>query len=171
MLDNARMYNTELQQMFAKVWYDEKYMYYFNNWHRLFNASEDDWEQMCFVSKDRDGNVLGSISYSIDRVGSYAHNLGAINFSDNNYIFAKDLMQVIDDIFCKFNFQRLEFYVVCGNTVESTYDRLVHKFGGRIVGVRKRSTKLIDNNYYDEKLYEILREDYLQHRRTNKFKN
>ena len=60
--------------------------------------------------------------------------------------------------------QRIEFNVVCGNPIEKSYDRMVKRFGGRIVGTRKRVAKLLDNQIYDDKIYEILREDYLESR-------
>ena len=165
MLDNARKYKEELQSQFIDTWYDEKYkFYYVGGWHREYTPPEDDWERMCFVSLDKDKNILGCIEYSLDRNIGAAYDFSAINFSDDKLTFGKDLHQVIDDIFCKLNIQRMEFNVVCGNPIEKSYDKMVAKFGGRIIGTRKRSTKLLDNKIYDDKIYEILREDYL----TNK---
>lgn len=163
MLDNARKYKEEINKKLIDTWYDDKYKYYHvGNWHREYNPPEDDWERMCFVSLDKDKNIIGLILYSLDRNISSAYDFGAINFSDNKVVFGKDLCQVIDDIFCKFNMQRIEFNVVCGNPIEKSYDRMVAKYGGRIVGTRKRVAKLLDNQIYDDKIYEILREDYLE---------
>lgn len=163
MLDNARKYKEELQSKFIDTWYDEKYkFYYIGGWHREYILPEDDWERMCFVSLDNDNNVLGCIMYSLDRNTSSAYDFGAINFSNNKLIFGGDLCQAIDDIFCKFNMQRIEWNVVCGNPIEKSYDKMATKYGGRIVGTRKRVAKLSDNQIYDDKIYEILREDYLK---------
>lgn len=163
MLDNARKYKEEINKKLIDTWYDDKYKYYHvGNWHREYNPPEDDWERMCFVSLDKDKNIIGLILYSLDRNISSAYDFGAINFSDNKVVFGKDLCQVIDDIFCKFNMQRIEFNVVCGNPIEKSYDRMVAKYGGRIVGIRKRVAKLLDNQIYDDKIYEILIEDYLE---------
>lgn len=74
-----------------------------------------------------------------------AYDFGAINFSNDKLTFGRDLVQVIDDIFCSFGLERMEFKVVCGNPIERSYDRMVERFGGRIVGVRKRVAKLMDN--------------------------
>lgn len=163
LLDNARKYAEELKSKFIDIWYDEKYKYYhMGGWHREYTPSTDDWEDMSFVSLDKENNILGHISYRLDRNISSAYDFGAINFSDDKLTFGIDLCQVIDDIFCKFNMQRMEFNVVCGNPIEKSYDRMVTKFGGRIVGTRKRAAKLLDNQIYDDKIYEILREDYLR---------
>ena len=166
MLDNARKYTAEVKAKFMDVWYDEKYKYYFCDWHNAHEMDDNDWTHMYFVSMDKDGNVLGYISYSIERVSGYAHRFGVINFSDDKITFGMDLRQVIDDIFCKFNLQRMEFDVVCGNPVEKSYDKMVAKHGGRVIGVKRRATTLMDNKLYDSKSYEILREDYLKSKRS-----
>lgn len=165
MLDNARKYSEELKYKFIDTWYDEKYKYYYvGGWHREYVSPEDDWEKMCFVSLDINGDILGCISYSLDRNTGSAYDFGAMNFTDNKLTFGMDLYQAIDDIFCKFNMERLEFNVVCGNPIEKSYDKMIAKFGGRIVGIRKRAAKLLDNQLYDDKIYEILREDYLKNK-------
>ena len=166
MLDNARKYVEELRNKLIDAWYDERYKYYFvGNWHKEYSPPQDDWEEMCFVSLDKDGNILGLISYRLDRNISSAYDFGAINLSDNKSVFGMDLYRVIDNIFCKFNMQRIEFNVVCGNPIEKSYDKMVTKCGGRIIGTRRRAAKLLDNQVYDDKLYEILKEDYLKSKR------
>ena len=127
-----------------------------------------DWNEMCYVSIDKDNNILGYISYSVDRDTGSVHSFGAINFSDNKIVFGLDLCEVIDDIFCKFNLARMEFCVICGNPIEKTYDKMVNKYGGRIIGTRRRVTKLYDGKIYDEKIYEMFREDYLKNKRVRK---
>ena len=39
---------------------------------------------------------------------------------------------------------------------------MIDKYGGRIIGIYKQETKLIDGEYYDKKVYEIMRDDYLK---------
>lgn len=70
------------------------------------------------------------------------------------------MKKAFKDIFEKFRLHKLSFSVVVGNPIESQYDRLIEKYGGRIVGIQKAQTKLIDNKYYDVKLYEILADQY-----------
>lgn len=166
MLDIAYKYEDEIKKLFIDTWYDEKYMYYYSSaYRRPYQnppAQQGDWDNRDFVSLDSKGNVLGLISYSVDREANMAWAFGAINFSDNKATFGKDLAQVIDDIFCKFNMQKIEFCVVRGNPIERSYDRIVAKFGGSIVGIRHRHCKLIDNKLYDDKIYEIFAEDYIK---------
>lgn len=165
MLNNARKYREELKNKFIDIWYDDKYKYYFStNWRRELELPNDDWENMCYVSLDKDNNVIGYISYTMNRNTNSAYDFGAINFTDDKLTFGRDLYRTIDDIFCKFNMQRIEFNVICGNPVEKSYDKMISKYGGRIVGIRKNTTKLIDNQFYNDKIYEILKEDYLKNK-------
>ena len=39
---------------------------------------------------------------------------------------------------------------------------MIKKYGGRIVGIKKKDVQLIDGKYYDLKLYEIFADDYFK---------
>ena len=165
MLDIAYKYEKEIQEKMIDTWYDEKYMFYYSSaYHTVWqnpDPGEGDWDNRHFVSLDSDGEVIGVINYHIDRECDMATWFGAINFTNNKMVFGKDLAQVIDDIFCKFNMRKLEFSVIVGNPIESNYDRMIQQYGGQITGVKHKHVKLLDGNYYDYKGYEIFREDYL----------
>ena len=163
MLDLAYKYENEIKEKFMNTWYDEKYKFYHaSSYHSSYECPQDDWHSRHFVSLDDNRNVIGLISYEIDRVYEIANNFGAINFTNNKLLFGRDLIQVIDDIFCRFNIRKIEFSCVVGNPIERSYDRIVKKFGGNIIGIRHKRCKLHDNNFYDDKLYELFREDYLK---------
>lgn len=169
MLDSAFKYKEEIKAKMIDTWYDDKYKFYHSSsYHEVFSLPESkdgDWNCRQFVSLDSNGNVLGYMDYGIDREYELAYNFGAINFFDNiaaKATFGKDLIQVIDDIFCKFNMRKMEFWVICGNPVERSYDRLIKKYGGKIVGIRTKHCKLMDNRFYDDKCYELFREDYIK---------
>lgn len=166
MLDLAFKYEKEIREKMMNTWYDEKYMFYYaTQYHSIWEnpKSEDgDWFNRKFVSLNSNGEILGLIDYHVDHECDMAIWFGAINFSDNKIVFGMDLVQVIDDIFCKFNMRKMEFNVIVGNPIEKNYDKLIKKYGGRIVGIRKQHSKLLDNKYYDDKLYELFREDYIK---------
>ena len=61
----------------------------------------------------------------------------------------------------KYNFRKIEFTVIVGNPIEKMFDKYIGKYGGRIVGIGKESVKLPDNLFYDSKLYEIFKVDFL----------
>ncbi|HEY5588246.1 MAG TPA: hypothetical protein VIK86_04730 [Candidatus Paceibacterota bacterium] len=169
MLDIACKYEEKLQLLFANITFDEKYKFYdMGSYREKYKAIESTWAAHEFVSIDKDNNVLGYIKYGICRDSMDVHYLQIINFSDNKIIFGRDVFKCISEIFIKFNFRKIVFGVVVGNPIESTYDKLLKKYGGRIVGIFLKDCKLIDGKYYGSKKYEIFREDYLKHRNGDK---
>lgn len=163
MLDLAAKHESELQFLFSEIVFDEQYKYFSTDSYRdRYKASESTWNRHEFVSIDSKG-VVGYFSYSIDRDTYSAGSLQVINFrKDSNLVFAKDLRTFLKDIFEKFKFNKLKYSVVIGNPIEKSYDRFTEKYGGRIIGVSKKEAKLFDGELYDMKLYEILREEYLE---------
>ncbi len=164
MLDLAHKYEDEIRVKMFDTWYDTKYKFYHSSvYHDIYSldGNNGDWDSRQFVSLNSFGNILGLIGYGIDRTTEIANGFGAINFSDDKFTFGLDLGKVIDDIFCKFNMRKLEFSVVVGNPIEKSYDKMVVKYGGQVAGILKAHYKLVDNNYYDEKMYEIFRDDYI----------
>ena len=163
MLKPAIQYKDIIPQMYQNIcWFNDKYKYYnYNPYWNTFTIEDktQDWHE--FVSVNSQGEVIGYIHYYVNRFTLNCGNFGAINFT-NDPTFGKDLLQVIKDIFERFNFHKLNFSVVVGNPVEATYDHLCAKYGGRILCIEKDETKLEDNKYYDVKRYEIIREDYLK---------
>lgn len=164
MLDLAIKHVDQLQDKMLSTWFDDKYKYFHcSNWYSNEKIVKNDtWNQHQFVSVNTAGEVIGFISYEIKRAENYACALAAINFSDQKMTFGKDLGQCIQEIFEKFKFEKLKFSVVVGNPIERTYDTLIEKYGGRVVGTFQKDVKLIDGEYYDFKLYELTRENYLK---------
>lgn len=162
MLVPAIKHKDELQSIYHDLWFDERYMYW-NGGPTYYSLEIDDntdkYHQ--FASVDKDGNLLGYLSYSINRLHNDVDSVSIINFSDKpNIAFSRDIGQGFIDIFERYKFRKVSFYVVVGNPIEKSYDKLMKKYNGRIVGIQKKHVKLIDGEFYDSKLYEILREDY-----------
>lgn len=174
MLDLAYKYEEEIKNLMLDTWYDEKYMFYYSSIYRTPyenpRPQDGDWNSRAFVSLDSQHRIIGLISYEINRESDLACGFGAINFTDNKATFGMDLAQVIDDIFCKFNMRKMEFFVIVGNPIEKSYDKMVTRYGGAITGIRHKHVKLMDGNYYDDKGYEIFREDYIAAKESHKHK-
>lgn len=172
MLDLAYKYEEEIKEKMFDTWYDEKYMFYHaSQFHTPWQnpkPEDGDWYDRYFVSLDSELEVIGLISYHINCACDMATWFGAINFTDHKATFGRDLAQVIDDIFCKFNMRKMEFSVVVGNPIEETYDKMVAQYGGQITGVKHKHVRLLDGNYYDYKEYEIFREDYIKAKESRK---
>lgn len=171
MLDVAIKHKEDLSQKFQDIWFSEKYKYWNNgNYYEDKKIDETTWSNHQFVSLNPEGEVIGYIGYSIDRGNDCVYGLSIINFSEDIATFGLDAGKAITDIFEKYHFRKLCFAVVVGNPIEETYDRLTAKHGGRIVGIQKQHTRLIDNLLYDEKIYEILADEYRSNRNSIKTK-
>lgn len=162
MLKVAYLYRDEVNIKMADIAFNPKYMFYNMGTCRYFDykIADNSWEVMQFVSVNKDNCVDGYLCAYIDRDNNKISSLGIVNFQDTNLAFAYDLRDFLISLFDKFNYRKIEFSVIIGNPIERSYDKIILKYGGRIVGVKKESAKLIDNKYYDEKMYEIFKNDY-----------
>lgn len=160
MLKPAILFRDELTRLYQSIWFNEKYKYYnySSTWGTvLVEDKTNDWHE--FVSINDKGEVIGYIHYYVVRSTLNCRSFGIVNFSDDP-AFGLDVLQVIKDIFERFNFHKLDFSVVIGNPAEKSYDHLCKKYGGHILCIEKDETKLDDNQYYDVKRYYIMRDDY-----------
>lgn len=163
MLDLAINHEEELQKKFRSTWFSEKYKFWTcTNYHEDYQIAENTWDNHQFVSLDSSGEVIGYIGYEIDRAYDVVNGLNIINFTDDKITFGIDVGNALRDIFEKFHFRKLTFTVIIGNPIEKTYDRLIEKYHGRIVGIQKEQVRLIDGEFYDRKLYEVFRDEYFQ---------
>lgn len=163
-LKPALLYKEKLNKTYGEIIFKDKYKYYNYDsyWNYTLQLSENSWNEIEMVSIDRNDNVIGFLRAGILRDSNKISSLGIVNFYNKNVIFAKDLYQFLNDLLVKFNFRKIEFLVVIGNPAEKMYDKYIKKYNGNIVGIKKESAKLQDGKYYDVKLYEIFREDYLR---------
>lgn len=162
MLEPAIKYKNQLESLQYNIWFNDKYKYWsYHSYCHSIPIAENTWDTHQFVSV-YNGVVIGYISYEISREKNSAYDLNIINFSDNKVVFGKDLGQALKDIFERYKFRKLNFSVLIGNPIEKSYDKMINQYGGRIVGTCKEEVKLIDGEYYDKKLYEILAREYFK---------
>ena len=165
MLKPAILYESQVTTKLRETWFDERYKYYYCSPYYTDEVMDNSTQvQHRFVSVSKLEELQGYISYNIDRETDTVLSLGIISFNVNPFCFAADVHRAIKDIFDRFNFRKLIFSVVVGNPTEKQYDRLIQRYGGRIVGVHKQDVKLIDGHYYDLKVYEVLQKDYMDKR-------
>lgn len=162
MLEPAIKYKEQLEQLQYQVWFNEKYKYWnCDVYYDSMKIDEDTWNRHQFVSVVNK-KVIGYISYNVSRSDNSVHSLSVLNFSDNKISFGMDFGQALKDIFEKYKFRKITFCVIVGNPIEKSYDKMIKKYGGRIVGTYKKDVKLIDGKYYDKKMYEIFAEEYFE---------
>lgn len=169
MIKPAQNYADKITALEYDLFYGMKYQYFHGGRTRapsaIYGTSN---ENISFVSLDSNDNILGLIKNSVDYTANQAYDLAIISFK-NSYEFARDVLKVIYDIFYKFKFCRLEFCAYADNPTFKNYKRFIQKFGGREAGYFRKYTKLLDNEYHDRVIFEILDTD-LNDKLKNMFK-
>lgn len=157
----------KLSLLMRKAMMDEKYKYYFYSSYFRYDTDipRDSWNHLQMVSVKND-EIIGLLGAYIDRETRNVTDLYAINFHDINYTFSKDFRSFLTDLFDKFYFNKISFKVIKGNEAEKMYDKYIEKYNGRVVGYRKNEVMLLDGKYYDDKIYEITRNEYLKFKNT-----
>lgn len=162
MLDYAIRHQEQLNDKWLTATLDDKYKYYHHSSYFNFvtNLEKETWNEIQMVSVDKEGNVIGYLGASINRDSRNVTGLYAINFYDVNYTFSKDFHTFLTSLFEKHKFNKITFVSIADNPASEMYDKYVKKYGGRIVGIRTNHVRLLDGKLYDDKIYEIMREDY-----------
>ena len=161
MLKNALSYKDEISKKYKEIMYDLDYQYYMGNSGREYWFPEDNYEHHSFASVDNNDNVIGAISYRIDRAAKRAYNFGAVSFDRGNLIFTKDLLRAIDNIFCKYGISSIEFFAFEDNPITPTYTKLIEKYGGRIVGILYNQMMLQDGKLHNSVIFELTMWNYI----------
>lgn len=166
MLKNAKIYEEEIKVAMREYWYDLRHQYVCG-WCGCqdFNVGEGNYEAHTFASIDPEtGKLLGAIGYNVDWASKSASGFFAESLVDGgSVIFAQDILQVVDDIFRKYHFNRIDWNCWSDNPTIRSYRKLCKRFGGREVGTLKKKGRLIDGLLHDSTIFELLSEDYLSH--------
>lgn len=167
MLKLAYIYKDKLNKKYVNIAFDERYKFYITQyWNYNIDISDNSWDVIQMVSIDKNDNVIGYLSADIDRTSNKISCIGAINFDKNiNLVFSRDFYKFLKDLFEKYNFRKIEWRVIMGNPAEKMYDKIIEKYGGSVIGIRKESVVTPDGVLRDEKEYEIFKEAYLKNRK------
>jgi RimJ/RimL family protein N-acetyltransferase len=166
MLKPACLYADELLLLdIEKCYGNPFYQYYYGDGDVYSPLSvqldEDHNNVVHFVSVDDEDNILGYIGYTIDHSSKSAKWWGIKSYQPS-IIFARDCLQAVDDVFMKFNLNRIEWFAYTDNHAIRGYKKFIKKYGGRIVGILKQDRRLMDGKLHDTMIFELLREDYLK---------
>ena len=83
-----------------------------------------------------------------------------LNGSDEpNPEFGLDVLRVFDDIFYKFNLNRIEFSAFADNPAIKSYRTFIKKYGGKEVCTLRETNRLMDGRMHDSVIFEILYQD------------
>lgn len=162
MLKNLKDYASKIDKFIQDCDNEEYLKYWLNRTYSCsFEIPNSTYSEMGRAILDNDDKLLGYIKASMDREYRIVDNLAFINITKKpNLTFAKDSYKFITELFTKYNFLKIKFFVIVGNPAEHLYDKLIKKLNGRIVGTFKNDVMLYDYQYYDIKQYEILKSDF-----------
>lgn len=158
-LKSAYPYQNEITIKMSECWYNEKYKYFFNEYGDSPSIDEHNFNKIQMISTDSSDNIIGFFNASVNRTSKVVSSISIINFTDNKLIFSRDLSDFFKYLFEIEKFHKIEFSVTVGNPIESSYDALMEKYNGCIVGTHKDHW-FIHGEYHDLKMYEIMRKDY-----------
>jgi len=165
MLKNVKLYEEEAERKSKETWYDLKYQWWCG-WcgTREFDFASDNYNSHCFASVDPKTNeVIGLMGYEVDWAAKSTSGFYAASFDESGRaIFAKDLLEMIDDIFMKYDFKRMEWRCWADNPAIRGYRKFCKRVGGREVGTLYRAGILLDGQIHDNVIFELLQEDYLK---------
>lgn len=159
MIAPAQMYETELKQLYYNTFYDSKYMYYRGCWGTSeLQIPNNSYDSHAFAIIENN-EVIGYVTYAINFASKVVNGFGIISFKPS-VCFGKDLLKIIDDIFNKYNMNKIEFRAYLDNPVIRHYYKFAEKFGGRLVGILKDTVILEDGELHDEVMFEMFKRDY-----------
>lgn len=165
MLKIAQEYEDVLKEKIIHTWYDKKYLYYAGGPGDFSpELPPDNYSSHNFVSLNKRKEVIGYIGYSVSWELMSVNGLSVIGFSNNiadGNIFVKDILKAINDIFCKYNMNRLEFWCCSDNPAIRGYRNFIKKCGGKEIGTFRDSTKLQDGRLHNQTYFEILHSDWI----------
>jgi hypothetical protein len=169
MLKLAIGYKDELEKKFYEMVHDDRFMFAFaDSYKSMPEIKKDTWNKCQYVSMVGD-TIIGYISYSVDRDALRVSGVQMMNFysfnegdgsDDKRSVFGKDVLKVFKEMLTR-DYRKITFTAFEGNPIIPTYDKLVNKYGGRVVGIYKDHEKLWDGKYYDMKIYEIMQSDFI----------
>ncbi|MCM1088950.1 MAG: GNAT family N-acetyltransferase [Muribaculaceae bacterium] len=157
MLKPAQLYEEQLQQKNIESWYKPENIF----WHGdageyMIELPDNNCKYHKFVSIDKNDDVIGYISYSVDWVSMSADNFGIISFEKNSVEFAKDLYRAVCDLFEVYHMNRISWSVYTDNPAIRGYRNFIKKHGGRECGYFRQITKLQDGKLHDSVCFEIM---------------
>lgn len=164
MLKNLKPFENKIDR-FVKDFENEEYLKYYTNstYNNGFHCADSTWAEIGRASVDEKGELLGFIRADLYREDRIVSNIVLLNMTKKpNVTFARDTYEFLAELFDKYSFHKIKFTVTIGNPAEKIYDKIIEQFNGRVAGIAKDEVMLYDYKYYDQKLYEILKEDYLK---------
>ena len=160
MLHSAALFKNEIGIKMISMAFDPKYQWYYAGigFDGFDHLHEEDSQH--FVSTNLSGNLIGYITYRVDRSTRVAFALNIISLDMGNLEFIKDVNQVIRTIFEQNHMNRLVIFVYVDNPHFRGCRKLIKKLGGHEIKKIHETDRLIEGEFRDGIMFEIVAEDY-----------
>ena len=161
MLKPAQLYEKELKRKNTEAWYKPENIFWNGgSGDSNINLPEDNYYEHNFVSVNKNNEVIGYISYSIDWSSMSVDRFGMISYDKGNLEFVKDLYRAICNLFEVYHMNRVSWCCYADNPAIRGYRNFIRKYGGRECGYYRQIARLQDGKLHDSVQFEILAEEW-----------
>jgi len=116
-----------------------------------------EWRKEEYVCINDKKELIGYVAIWVDKSTSSVSDISLAQFKNDDKTFGWDFLKFLRD--CRRRFRCVRFACIKGHPMERDYDRLAYMWGGRVVGVFEKKRRLLDGKLYDEKWYEVPKEN------------
>lgn len=163
MLKPAQLYKERLEEENIKSWYQPENIYWNStSGSELLNLPDNNYDCHCFVSVDKNDNILGYIDYCVDWAAMSANKFGIISYQKGNLEFVKDIYKAVRDLFLVYRMNRIQWCCYADNPAIRGYRNFIKKHGGRECGYYRQVAKLMDGKLHDSVQFEILASEFIR---------
>lgn len=163
MLKPAQLYEGKLQEENIKAWYKPENIFWNGGTgDSIINLPKDNCDRHCFVSVDRNDNVIGYIGYRVDWSAMSVYGFEIISYQKGNLQFVRDIYQVICNLFGQYNMNRIEWCCYTDNPAIRGYRNFIKRHGGKECGYYRQIAKLQDGKLHDLVHFEILADEFIR---------
>lgn len=129
---------------------------YINNWFTDYKAVDDTWEGTSFAFYDSLNNLVGWFCLSILRPADVLNidTLCIINRKFSVSIF-RAIIKFIKFRFNNSRVPKLTFCTMEDSKASILWDRIIERYDGNLVGIKKNQWLDMNGNYRGQKMYEI----------------
>ena len=152
MLTRAILYEEQLKKKYIEATSDDYFKFYFSSAHRSFNLDvcNNDYWTIQMVSVDKNNNIIGFMSVSIDDDSKVVNNFGLINFTKKpNIIFSSDVMKFLRMLRDNYNASKFEFNAF----VDEAKKAVTKDIPTTYHGVQKKQNSSMDTYYVSSWLF------------------
>lgn len=161
MLKPAQLYKEKLKKENIKAWYRPENIFWNGGAGDCdIDLPDNNYDSHCFVSVDKDDNVIGYIAYSVDWAAMSASRFGIISYKKVSVEFAKDVYRAVCDLFKVYHMNRIQWCAYTDNPAIRGYRNFIKKYGGRECGYYRQIARLQDGKLHDMVDFEILAEEF-----------